>query len=155
MTLISFQHSIKYIYLQLAPYVALTIFAGFMASGLNFLWYMALLALSALLSWRLFTLTAIQYFFTHDMLVISRGVIFKTVDSRPLWQLKGLEIRHSRLLTMFHISHIEFGLEGPPSDRIRIIGVDDEIMLKVFEQLNEGIELNIETWRNYFQQAKD
>ncbi|OKS88811.1 hypothetical protein RG47T_4289 [Mucilaginibacter polytrichastri] len=49
-----------------------------------------------------------------------------------------------------HISHIECGLEGPPVDRIRIVGVDDGTMAKVFAQLNEAIELNTEIWRNHF-----
>jgi hypothetical protein len=155
MTLISFQHSIKYIYLQLAPYVALTIAAGYMASGFNFLWLMAYLSLSTLIMFRLITLTSVQYLFTHDMLIISKGIIYKEVYCRPLWQLKGIEVRHNHnwLLHWLHILHIECGLQGPPADRIRIVGVDAQTMLKVFEQLNEGIETNTEIWRNHFQQS--
>jgi hypothetical protein len=155
MTLISFPHSIKYIYLQLAPYAALTIAAGYMASELNFLWFMAYLSLSALLVWRLITLTSVQYLFTHDMLIISRGIIFKTVDCRPLWQLKGMQVRHNHnfLLHWLHILHIECGLQGPPAERIRIVGVDAGSILKVFEALNEGIDINTEMWRNHFQKA--
>ncbi len=155
MTLISFPHSIKYIYVQLMPYLLLTIAAGYLASGLNLLWFMAYLASSALLMWRMITLTSVQYLFTHDMLIVSRGVIFKTVACRPLWQLKGMEVRpnHNFLLHWLHILHIDCGLQGPPADRIRIIGVDAHTMLKVFQQLNEGIEINIEIWRNHFQKA--
>ncbi|EHQ30888.1 hypothetical protein [Mucilaginibacter paludis] len=154
MTLISFQHSIKYVYLQLAPYAALTITAAYMATGLNFLWFMAYLGLSALLAWRLIELASVHYFFTHDMLIINRGVIFKTVDCRPLWQLKGIEVRHNHnwLLRILHILHIDYGLQGPPADHIRIVGVDAQTILKVTEALNEGIDTNIEMWRNHFQQ---
>jgi hypothetical protein len=153
MTLISFQHSIKYIYLQLAPYAALTAATGYMACGLSFLWFMAYLVTAALLCWRLIVLTSVQYFFTHDMLVVNSGVIFKEVDCRPLWQLKGMEIRHNRLLRMLHLSHIHFGLEGPTADRIRLVGMDDQTLIKIFAQLNEDIELNTEMWRHHFQQA--
>jgi len=151
MILIPFQHSIKYIFLQLAPYTALTIAAGYMAYGANVLWLMVYLSFSAVLTWRLITLTTVQYFFTHDMLVICKGVIFKTMESRALWQLKGIEVRHNRFLRLFHISHIHCGLEGPPAGRIRITGVDDATMNKVFGLLNEAIDLHLEMWRNHFQ----
>ncbi|PAW95087.1 hypothetical protein CKK33_16930 [Mucilaginibacter sp. MD40] len=151
MTLISFQHSVKYIFLQLAPYTILTIVSAYMAWGMNILWYMVYLALSAILIWRLITLTAVQYYFTQDMLVVSKGVIFKTVESRAIWQLKGTDIRYNGPLRWLHVSHIHCGLEGPPADRIRIIGVDNHTMLQVLQQLKEGIAANKEMWRNYFQ----
>jgi hypothetical protein len=155
MTLISFQHSIKYIFVQLAPYAVLAIAAAYMAAGLNFLWFMAYLSLSGLLVGRFIKLASVQYFFTHDMLIVSRGVIFKTVDCRPLWQLKGMQVRHNHncLLRWLHILHIDCGLQGPPAGRIRIVGVDASSMLKIFEALNEGIDINTEMWRNHFQQA--
>lgn len=150
MTLISFQHSVKYIFLQLAPYSVFTIAGGYMAWGMNILWYMVYLTLSAILLWRLITLTSVQYYFTHDMLIISKGVIFKKIECRALWQLKGIEIRHNRLLGLLHISHIQFGLQGPPSFRVRITGVDDKTLANVFAQLNEAIENHVEIWRNHF-----
>lgn len=153
MTLISFQHSIKYIYLQLAPYTVLTIASSYMAYSMNILWLLVYLTLSAVLIWRLITLTSVQYFFTPDMLVVSKGVIFKTVECRAIWQLKGTDIRFNRPLRWLHISHIHCGLEGPPADRIRIIGVDNQSMLKILHQLKEGIAANKEMWRNYFQPA--
>lgn len=153
MTLISFQHSVKYIFLQLAPYTVLTIAAGYMAWGMNILWFMVYLTLSAILLWRLIMLTSVQYYFTHDMLIISRGVIFKKVECRAIWQLKGTDIRYNRPLRWLHVTHIHCGLEGPPSDRIRIIGVDNQTMLQVLQQLKEGITANKEMWRNYFQPA--
>ncbi|QEM07869.1 hypothetical protein DIU31_031820 [Mucilaginibacter rubeus] len=151
MTLISFQHSIKYIYLQLAPYTVLTIASGCMAYSMSILWLMIYLTLSAVLIWRLIALTAVQYFFTPDMLVVSKGVICKTVECRAIWQLKGTDIRFNTPLSWLHVSHIHCGLEGPPADRIRIIGVDNHSMLQVLQQLKEGIAANKEMWRNYFQ----
>ena len=151
MTLISFQHSIKYIYLQLAPYTLLTISSGYMAFQMNPLWLLAYLTLSAILLWRLITLTSVQYYFTHDMLIISKGIIFKTVECRAIWQLKGTDIRYNTPLRWLHLSHIHCGLEGPPADRIRIIGVDNQTMLQVLQQVREGIAANKEMWRNYFQ----
>jgi hypothetical protein len=153
MTLISFQHSIKYIYLQLAPYAALTALAGYKAAGLDFLWFIAYLALSALLAWRMISLAATQYFFTHDMLIVSRGLIFKQVDCVALWQLQGTDVRGNRLMRWLHISHVHCGLEGPPADRVRIVGVDNYTMLQILQQLKEGIAANKEMWRSYFQPA--
>jgi hypothetical protein len=115
---------------------------------------MVYLILSGLLIWRLIALTSVQYFFTHDMLVISKGVIFKTAECRALWQLKGIEVRNNRLLGSLGISHINCGQEGPPADRIRIIGVDNATMTKVFDQLNEAIDIHLEIWRKHFQTAK-
>jgi len=151
MVLITFQHSIKYIYAQLAPYLLLTIAAGYQAFHLDFLWFMVYLAMGLVSAWRFIELTSTTYLFTHDMLIVSNGVIFKQVDCRALWQLKGIEIRRNRLLAWLHISHICYGLEGPPADRIRISGVDEGTMRKVLDQLSEGIKLNSEMWREHFQ----
>lgn len=154
MILITFQHSIKYIYLKLVPYAVITIVIGFLAyRGLNILWLMAYLASGALLAWRMIALTAEQYFFTHDMLVISKGVIFKSVECRALWQLKGTEVRCNGLMKWLHICHIHCGLEGPPADRVRLTGVDNRTMIQLLYQLKEGIATNTEMWRNHFQPA--
>jgi hypothetical protein len=66
-----------------------------------------------------------------------------------------MQVRHNHncLLRWLHVLHIECGLQGPPADRIRIVGVDASSILKVFETLNEGIEINTEMWRNHFQGA--
>ncbi|WCT13315.1 hypothetical protein [Mucilaginibacter jinjuensis] len=153
MTLLSFQHSIKYIYLQLTPYAALTIAGGYLAYGLNFLWFMAYLILSAVLVWRMIALTSVQYYFAHDMLIVSRGIIFKKVECRALWLLKVMEVPHNRLLGFFHISPIQFRLERRPADRIAIVGVDNRTMVKIFQHLNEAIEINVAIWRNHFHTA--
>ena len=153
MVLITFQHSIKYIYAQLAPYVLLTAAAGYLAFGLNPLWFMVYLFMGLVMAWRFIELTCTTYLFTHDMLIVTHGVIFKQIDCRALWQLKGIEVRRNRLLGWLHISHIRCGLEGPPADRITIIGVDDGTMLKVLDQLSEGIRFNTELWRKHFQEA--
>jgi hypothetical protein len=153
MTLISFQHSIKYIYVQLAPYALLTAIAGYFSLRFDFLGLLVYLGFSALLALRIIALTATQYFFTHDMLIVSRGLIFKKVDSLGLWQLKGTEVRSNYLLRRLHICHIQFGLEGPPADRVRLIGMDNRTMIQILEQLKEGIADNTEMWRNHFQPA--
>lgn len=152
MVLITFQHSIKYIYAQIAPYVLLTIVAGYASLHLGILWFMVYLAISLLTAWHFIELTSTTYLFTHDMLIVSRGVIFKNMDCRALWQLSGIEVRRNRLLGWLHVSHVFCGLEGPPADRIRITGVDDGTMLKVIDQLTEGIQLNNEMWRSHFQE---
>ena len=153
MTLISFQHSVKYIFVQLVPYLVLTTIAGCLAAGMNQLWFLTYLILLAVLAWRLISLTCTHYFFTHDLLIVSRGVIFKAVDCRGLWQLKGVEFRQNPLLQWLNVTHIEWGLEGPPAHRIRIVGIDNQTMLKVLTELNAGIELNTEIWRRHFQKA--
>jgi len=54
------------------------------------------------------------------------------------------------LLKWLWVSHIHCGLEGPPADRIRIIGVDNRTMVDVLQVLNEGIGLHIAMWREQF-----
>ena len=59
----------------------------------------------------------------------------------------------NRLLRRLHICHIHCGLEGPPADRVRLIGVDNRTMITILRQLKEGIAENTEMWRNHFQPA--
>lgn len=152
MVLITFQHSIKYIYAQLAPYPPLIATAGFLAWHTGPLWLLVYLLLGLLMAWRFIELASTTYLFTHDLLIVSRGVAFKHIECRALWQLKGIEVRGNRLLGWLHVSHIFCGLEGPPADHIRLTWVDDGTMLKVIDQLSEGIKSNTEQWRNHFQQ---
>jgi hypothetical protein len=151
MVLISFQHSIKYIYAQLAPYLLLTAAAAYAAFSFGAPWFLVYLAMGLLTGWRFIELCSTSYLFTHDMLIVSRGIMIRQIDCRALWQLKGTEVRTNRLLRILHVSHIFCGLEGPPADRIRITGVDNTTMLKVLNQLTEGIKLNTEMWREHFQ----
>lgn len=150
MTLISFQHSVKYIYLQMAPYIALTIFTCYMATGLHLVWFFAYLAMGLISIWRLLQLSCTVYLFTHDMLIVSSGVFLKQIRCASMPQLKGMQIRHNRLLKWLWVSHIDCGMQGPPADRIRIVGVDDRTLLRALTLLNEGIDAHTAMWREHF-----
>lgn len=150
MLFIYFQHSIKYLYAQLGPYVALTVFTAYKSCSLDLVWLMAYLTMSAILLWRLISLTSTTYIFTHDMLIISKGLLFRDADCRSLHQLKGMQPETNRLLRLLGVSHLSCGLEGPPADRVRIVGIDDRTMVRILEELAAGIDLNTTMWREHF-----
>lgn len=152
MTLISFPHSLKYILLQMLPYFLLTGAAAYMATALDIRWLLAYTIIAGITFWRYLSIASTLFLFTHDMLIVTRGVLFRDVECRALWQLKGMQVRRNPLLRFIGVSHVFCGLQGPPADRIRIVGIADGTLLKVLDQLSDGVEGNLAMWREHFGQ---
>ncbi|MBL4675538.1 MAG: hypothetical protein JKY70_04935 [Mucilaginibacter sp.] len=139
MVLIPFQHSVKYITAQIAPYLLLTFATVHVALHFGGYWRLIFVILALISAWRLLELSSVSYFFTRDLLIISRGVVCKDIQYRALCQLKGIEVRRNRLLCRLHVAHLFCGLEGPPAGRIRLTGMDDETMHRALRLMIEGI----------------
>lgn len=153
MILLTFQPSAKYICLQTLPYYLLSLVAAYLTWFYHPIIFPFYLVLTGLAFYRLLSLCAMVYQFTQDMLIVTQGLVFKKVECRSILQLQGVAIRANRLLCLLHVSHVDFGLEGPAEERITLTGVNNRHMREVTGELMTHLKTRADLFKDLYTHA--